>query len=146
MSNPVRFTLLRSLSVGALLLLTAACDGETLLGSMAGPPTIRTARASVAPGEAMPLLLINDSPKEWEYGACSYAVERLDGATWVTALDTRFQPCAAVGYSLSSGGRTTVNIQTPATPGTHRVRFRFNHFPQDRVAHVEVTSNTYVVQ
>jgi hypothetical protein len=137
-----------SLRVPALLSLVAAltaCDGVSLLTAPATLPAVRTQFASASSETAMPLLLINQSGKEWEYGACSAQLERLESGTWVVVRDPVTEYCILVAYSLPAGRTRAASVRLPAELGTYRVRFAFNHFPTNFVETVWVTSNEFEV-
>lgn len=140
MRSTVRFTALLS-----LVAVLTACDGVSLFDPSASPPVVRTERASVPSGGAMPLLLINESQEYWDYGACSHQVDRLEAGTWVMVDNSLAKPCIAVAYSLGAGETANRSVTLPTVEGTYRIRFRFLHFPNNRSEAVWATSNQFIV-
>ncbi len=131
-----------------LLALVAGCSGDPLMPNVTQPPEAVTAVMSVPAGAAsIDLVLTNRSVKSWEFGGCSHSLDRKSVSLlgWHTIHDGRQMLCTAVGYSLRAGESVTIPVPLPPESGTYRIRFDFAHFPNDRVEHVEVTSNEFTV-
>ena len=136
---------LRSAIHLSLFAVLTACDGVSLLESSARPPVVRTQSESATVSGDMPLLLVNESQKVWEYGACSHRFDRLEAGAWQPVDDPTSTYCILPAYSLAPGAKKTLQVPLPATAGTYRIRFGFLHFPDARAETVVVTSNTFQI-
>lgn len=121
----------------------AACAETSAFGPLSQPPRVETVYARLLPGAVMPYVVTNVSSRNWEFGACSGQLERLDGTEWRRASG----PCAGLAWAqgLSPGERLHFEMPLPDEVGIYRVRFRFMHFPRQRYEEVFVTSNAFRV-
>lgn len=130
--------------VTAILPFAIACNSDSALGPLEQPPVIATEFARLPSGSAtMPVTVSNQSAVSWDYGACSYRVDRLEPTGWQVALQPSL--CDAVGYSVEPGESFTWQVPLPDEEGTYRIRFRFLYFPDNRAEEVFSVSNTFQI-
>ena len=133
-----------AIGLTAMLPFAMACNSDSALGPFEQPPVIATEFVRVPLGTAtMPLSVSNQSVVSWDYGDCSYSVDRLEPTGWQVALQQSL--CDAVGHSVEPGGSFTWQVPLPDEEGTYRIRFRFVYFPNNLATDVFSVSNTFQI-